>query len=265
MENYFGKGELLFIVYNFGISYFTYRLVTNIPSIKMSKYLSYIYLYYCLMGLYLGALGYGIWYIETNYNGNNYLDNFLLKLERQQQLHNLINYTTIVNIVDCIVVLILFICAVISNEYYDSQISNNQLDKTTNKINGENQDEEEDEEDDEDDEDEEDAEEDDEDEEDDEEDDEDEEKEEKEDKDDKEENNENKGDDKEPAEPDESDEEYIPELICTEPSPTNSTNSSDFKNNLSEECIDEIKKILFNSDSRQIRLLVRTINKHLNN
>ena len=54
----------------------------------------------------------------------------------------------------------------------------------------------------------------------------------------------------------------MPKLIPT--LETSTLSKEDNVNNLSEECIDEIKKILVNNDSRQIRLLIRTINKHIN-
>ena len=44
----------------------------------------------------------------------------------------------------------------------------------------------------------------------------------------------------------------------------NNENTLNMANYLSDECVNEIKRILNNWDKRQIRLLVRTINKYIN-
>ena len=209
MEYYFKESELL-LIYNALLSYLTFRFIINIPTIKSSTYISLIYIYYGIMLLYFGGLVFTMIYFNKYFGLNNMEIRFL----KQRQLQNIIYFTTIINIIDFIGILILYTYSFISHEYYD--IDKNHI--FTNKNNEERKN-----------------------------------------------YNENEQNDEYINEYKSDNNKSISESISTESLSSCSTSSFDFNNNLSEECINDIKKILFNSDSRQIRLLIRTINKHLSN
>ena len=237
MEYNFNSIEVQ-LFYNIILSYLTFRLVVNIPIIKLSIYLPVIYFYYLLMAIFLGVFV----FVDIYFNNNNKLNN--LDLLFQRQLQYIINFTTILNTIDFIGIIMSYLYSIISHEYYDTEQNINNINyekKDYEKKDNEKKDNE-DEDEDEADEDEED-------------------KEDKEDEEDKD-NEENEDKDNEENEDDDS----MPELISIESSSSDNddNNTLEYKNNLSDECVEDIKKILSNIDSRQIRVLVRTINKYLN-
>ena len=241
------------LLYNMILIYLTFEIVVNLPLVKTSLYFKSMYFCYLFwMMIFIVYLYFNDVFLEFNVKFNNQE----LYDEKKIKLHQIINFLTIMNMTDFVGVLMYYTYTYIFYEYYNTEQNNFEIltdIKNYNDIRKQNYTEDTDAEDtDTDDTDTDDTDTDDTDTDD------------TDIHDDVEDVEDVEDEEKEEDEEDDNEETEYKKTLKSSTKTNRSSSKKNINNNLSEECVDEIKSILSDCQSSRIILLIRVINKYLN-